>query len=94
MEIAAFQKLMWDRYYATDSARGAAATFLWLTEEFGELAEAIAQHERGDGDRDALEEEFADVLAWLATLANITGADLARAVDEKYVKDGGPEGTK
>ena len=94
MEIAAFQKLMRDRYYATDSARGAAGTFLWLTEEFGELAEAIARHERGDGDRAELEEEFADVLAWLATLANITGADLARAIENKYVRDGGPTGTK
>ncbi|MHC4274706.1 MAG: MazG nucleotide pyrophosphohydrolase domain-containing protein [Planctomycetota bacterium] len=94
MDIAEFQQLMRDRYYATDSARGAAGTFLWLTEEFGELAEAIARHERGDGDQAGLEEEFADMLAWLATLANITGADLARAIDNKYLKDGGPQGTK
>ncbi|MHC4717486.1 MAG: MazG nucleotide pyrophosphohydrolase domain-containing protein, partial [Planctomycetota bacterium] len=83
MDIAEFQQLMRDRYYATDSARGAAGTFLWLTEEFGELAEAIARHERGDGDQAGLEEEFADMLAWLATLANITGVDLARAIDNK-----------
>lgn len=94
MDIAEFQQLMRDRYYATDSARGAAGTFLWLTEEFGELAEAIARHERGDGDQAGLEEEFADMLAWLATLANITGVDLARAIDNKYLKDGGPQGTK
>ncbi|MHC4127644.1 MAG: MazG nucleotide pyrophosphohydrolase domain-containing protein [Planctomycetota bacterium] len=94
MDIAEFQQLMRDRYYATDSARGAAGTFLWLTEEFGELAEAIARHERGDGDQAGLEEEFADMLAWLATLANITGADLARAIENKYLKDGGPQGTK
>ena len=94
MDIAEFQQLMRDRYYATDSARGAAGTFLWLTEEFGELAEAIARHERGDGDQAGLEEEFADMLAWLATLANSTGVDLARAIDNKYLKDGGPQGTK
>ncbi|MHC4220456.1 MAG: MazG nucleotide pyrophosphohydrolase domain-containing protein [Planctomycetota bacterium] len=94
MEIAEFQQLIRDRYYATDSARGAAGTFLWLAEEFGELAEAIAQHERGDGDPAHLAEEFADVLAWLATLANITDTDLARAVDTKYVQGGGPAGTK
>jgi NTP pyrophosphatase (non-canonical NTP hydrolase) len=46
MDIADFQKLVRDRYYATDSARGPAATFLWLAEEFGELAEAIAKHQR------------------------------------------------
>jgi len=94
MEIAAFQQLIRDRYHATDSARGAAGTFLWLTEEFGELAHAIACRERGDGDQANLEEEFADVLAWLATMANITGVDLAKAIEAKYLDDGGPEGTK
>ena len=94
MDIAAFQQLVRDRYYDTDSARGPAATFLWLTEEFGELAEAIARRERGDGDQAGLEEEFADMLAWLATLANITGVDLTRAIDNKYVRDGGPSGNK
>jgi NTP pyrophosphatase (non-canonical NTP hydrolase) len=94
MDIADFQRLIRDRYYATDSARGAAGTFVWLAEEFGELAQAIGRRERGDGDPAELEEEFADMLAWLATLANITGVDLARAVDEKYLKDGGPRGTK
>ncbi len=94
MEIAAFQQLIRDRYFATDSARGPEATFLWLTEEFGELARALAMRQRGDGDPANLQEEFADVLAWLATMANITGVDLAGAIDDKYVKQGGPEGTK
>ncbi len=94
MEIAQFQQLIRDRYYATDSARGPAATFLWLTEEFGELAEALGKHERGEDVQDQLEEEFADVLAWLATLANITDVDLDKAVRLKYVDGGGPEGTK
>ena len=94
MTIAEFQQLIHDRYHATDEARGPAGTFLWLTEEFGELAEAIARRERGDGDDENLCEEFADVLAWLATLANITGVDLTQAIHDKYIKDGGPEGTK
>ena len=94
MQITEFQQMIRDRYFATDSARGPAATFLWLTEEFGELAEAIAKHERGDGDPDELADEFADVLAWLATMANITGVDLEEAVHRKYVTGGGPEGTK
>ena len=94
MEIAQFQQLIRDRYFATDSARGAAGTFLWLTEEFGELAEALGKYERGEEVQDQLKEEFADVLAWLATLANITDVDLDEAVRLKYVDGGGPEGTK
>ena len=94
MQIAEFQNLIRDRYFETDNARGPAATFLWFTEEVGELAEAIARRERGDGDEANLREEFADVLAWLATLANITGVDLVEAIDQKYIADGGPEGTK
>ena len=94
MQIAEFQQLIRDRYFATDSARGAPGTFLWLTEEFGELAEAIARRERGDGDQENLNEEFADVLAWLATLANITDVDLTEAINAKYLKDGGSKGTK
>jgi len=34
------------------------------------------------------------VFAWLTTLANITGVDLTRAVHDKYIAAGGPEGTK
>ena len=62
-----------------DAARGPEATFLWFTEEVGELAGAL----RG-GTREELALEFADVLAWLATLANIAGVDLEEAVRAKY----------
>ena len=97
MDIAEFQRLIRKRYYATDSARGAPGTFLWFTEEVGELAKAIGNHERGDppaANQAELEDEFADVLAWLSTLANITGVDLDEAVRKKYVEGGGPKGTK
>lgn len=94
MTIAEFQQLIRDRYYATDSARGAPATFLWFTEEVGELAEQLGRCARGDGDAVELASEFADVMAWLATLANITGVDLTEAVHAKYLADGGPAGTK
>ena len=87
--IAGFQEHIRDRYYATDHARGAAATFLWFIEEVGELATAL----HGD-DHDNLQEEFADVLAWLCTLANINDVDLAEAIQRKYVDDGGPTGHK
>ena len=94
MTIDQFQKLIRERYYATDVARGAPGTYLWFVEEVGELAHAIANRERGKLDQANLEEEFADVLAWLATLANICDVDLTKAIADKYIKDGGPEGFK
>lgn len=94
MNISQFQQLIRERYHATDSARGAARTFVWFTEEVGELAHAIGKHDRGDADRDNLEEEFADVLAWLATMANICDVDLERAIARKYLEGGGPKGVK
>lgn len=94
MTIETFQHLIRERYFETDSARGAPTTFLWFAEEVGELAETIARRERGDRVQEELEGEFADVMAWLATLANITGVDLTKAVQTKYIKDGGPSGTK
>ena len=65
-------------YSDKDRARGAAKTFLWLAEEFGELAKAVA---KGD-DVDNLREEFADVFAWLVTLANVENIDLEDAIQK------------
>ncbi len=87
MKIKEFQDFIRQRYYATDNARGTPGTFMWFIEEVGELATALA----GD-DHDNKIEEFADVLAWLCTLANINGVDLAEAV-EKYTS-GNIEGHK
>jgi NTP pyrophosphatase (non-canonical NTP hydrolase) len=64
-------------------------TFAYFIEEVGELATALA----GD-DRANLEEEFADVVAWLCTLANITDVDLASAIQKKYLGEQRPEGHK
>jgi NTP pyrophosphatase (non-canonical NTP hydrolase) len=82
-----FQEFIRAKYFATDSARGTPGTFMWFIEEVGELATALA----GD-DQANKEEEFADVLAWLCTLANINDVDLVRAI-EKYT-EGNVEGTK
>jgi NTP pyrophosphatase (non-canonical NTP hydrolase) len=94
VRIAEFQQMIRDRYFPTDSKRGVPGTFLWFSEEVGELAEALARRERGDGDMANLKEEFADVLAWLATIANICEVDLEEAIEQKYIADGGPKGTK
>jgi NTP pyrophosphatase (non-canonical NTP hydrolase) len=95
MHLSEFQQHIRDRYFASDNARGAAGTFLWFSEEVGELAHALANAARGKPDPANLREEFADVLAWLTTLANISGVDLEQAVREKYMgTDGGPKGEK
>ncbi len=80
MELKAFQQLIQDKYGRRDRERGTPATFMWFVEEVGELATALA----GD-DQKNKEEEFADVLAWLCTLANINGVDLDKAITDKYI---------
>ena len=89
LTLSAFQRHVSERYEAADRARGTPGTFLWFIEEVGELATAL----HGD-DRANLEEEFADVLAWLCTLANINDVDLAAAAARKYLGDKPPAGVK
>lgn len=89
LTLESFQQHIRDRYHAADSARGTPGTFLWFIEEVGELATAL----HGD-DQSNKEEEFADVFAWLCTLANINGVDLAAAVRQKYLEGKGPAGHK
>jgi NTP pyrophosphatase (non-canonical NTP hydrolase) len=79
LTLGALQRQIRRMYGAKDEARGDAATFLWLTEEFGELATALRS-----GSDEELALEMADVLAWLATLANIRGIDLEAVVARKY----------
>jgi NTP pyrophosphatase (non-canonical NTP hydrolase) len=79
MTLGELQRRIRDLYGEKDAARGPEATFLWLAEEFGELATALRS-----GTQEELALEMADVLAWLATLANIRGVDLDAAVWEKY----------
>ena len=66
-------------YLEKDVARGIDGTFMWLIEEVGELAAALR-----DGSHEEKLGEFADVLAWLTTIANVAGVDLNEAVQRKY----------
>jgi NTP pyrophosphatase (non-canonical NTP hydrolase) len=66
-------------YLERDIARGVDGTFMWLMEEVGELAAALR-----DGTHEERMGEFADVLAWLTTIANVVGVDLNAAVQRKY----------
>jgi NTP pyrophosphatase (non-canonical NTP hydrolase) len=77
--LAQVQQLIRELYDKKDRSRGVEGTFMWFIEEVGELSAAL----RGGNSREQ-HEEFADVLAWLATLANIAGVDLEQAVQAKY----------
>ena len=78
MQIREFQQLISEQYGKRDRKRGTPATFMWFIEEVGELATSLAGNNLNEK-----EEEFADVLAWLCTLANINEVDLEKAC-EKY----------
>ena len=79
MTLTELQRVIRDLYGAKDQRRGVEGTFMWFMEEVGELAAALAS-----GSAEEKAAEFADVLAWLATLANGAGVDLDDAVQAKY----------
>lgn len=79
VSIEEFQKMMQTIYFSRDVKRGAEGTYGWLKEEVGELGEAIRS-----SNKEAVENEFADVLAWLASLANVLQVDLEKAALRKY----------
>jgi NTP pyrophosphatase (non-canonical NTP hydrolase) len=81
MHISEFQQLISKKYEKRDRERGVPATFMWFIEEVGELATALAAD-----DQKNKEQEFADVFAWLCTLANINDIDMEK-VCEKYTAD-------
>jgi NTP pyrophosphatase (non-canonical NTP hydrolase) len=72
--IRDFQRRIEAAFLERDRRRGTAKTFVWFVEEVGELARALKK-----GDAANLSEEFGDVLAWLATLASLSGVDLETA---------------
>ncbi len=79
MTLDDLQTLIEKMYSDKDRQRGTPATFLWFCEEVGELAAALRE-----GTRDEQGREFADVLAWLVTLANINEVNLTQALAAKY----------
>lgn len=80
MQIREFQEMMKQLYFKRDIERGVEGTFNWLVDEVAELGEKLKE----GTDREATEKEFADVIAWLASLANIRGIDLETAALNKY----------
>ena len=79
MRIHDFQEMMRRLYFKRDSQRGISGTYDWLVDEVKELGDAL------DGNnKEEVEKEFADVIAWLSSLANITEVDLEKAAVNKY----------
>lgn len=79
MHICEFQKMMRHLYFHRDNWRGMRGTYEWLTDEVKELGEALTSDSKEE-----LEAEFADVIAWLASLANVAEIDLEKAALAKY----------
>ena len=65
MDLNQLQNLMENLYGEDDRNRGLPSTVAWLCEEVGELAQAVRK-----GSREDQLHELADVLAWLASIAN------------------------
>src|SRR3954452_23554773 len=79
LTLRALQTMILQLYGRKGAARGERGPFLWLAEEFGELATALRS-----GTDEELALEMADVLAWLVTLASIRGIALESAALRKY----------
>lgn len=80
MRIRDAQEFIKRTYYSRDETRGLYSTFTWFVEEVGELADALIKM-----NFNALEEEIADVFAWLLSVANLVGVDLEEAFKKKYL---------
>lgn len=80
MRIRDAQEYIKRVYYERDELRGLYSTFTWLVEEVGELADALLKV-----DRRSIEEEIADVFAWLLSVANLVRVDLEEAFKKKYL---------
>ena len=79
MEIREFQNSIRQIYLARDAKRGTDRTFLWFIEEVGELTRAYRR-----GQRENIGQEMADVMAWLASMANLLDVDLEEEFRKKY----------
>ncbi|MFX0090188.1 MAG: MazG nucleotide pyrophosphohydrolase domain-containing protein [Candidatus Hodarchaeota archaeon] len=79
MQIKEFQQLMKDLYLRKDKERGLEKTFFWLVSEIGELSEALRKM-----NKEEIEDELADCIAWLCSIANILEINLQQATLRKY----------
>jgi NTP pyrophosphatase (non-canonical NTP hydrolase) len=81
VDIRDFQDSIRRIYLSRDARRGPDKTFLWFLEEVGELTRAYRR-----GEKENIGEEMADVIAWLASMANLLNVDLEGELLKKYPK--------
>ncbi len=84
MEIKEAQIKIDEFYGDKDRKRGVYGDLVWLGEEVGELFKAVRE-------QNGVEEEIADVFAWLLSVANVLGIDVEEAFRKKYINEGHPE---
>ena len=77
MRLRELQKEIAETFLERDAARGMMGTFGWFVEEVGELATSLREDPPASPEQAA---EFADCLAWLASLANLCNVDLEEAL--------------
>ncbi len=83
MELKEAQRIIEEFYGQKDRKRGINADLVWLGEEVGELFKAVRE---GEG----IEEEIADVFAWLLSVANVLNIDVEDAFRKKYINPPNP----
>ena len=85
MELKEIQEVIWKTYKHHDTRRGLQKTLEWFVTETYELTKAIEK-----GDKEEIEEEIADTLAWLISVTNLLGIDIERSFLRRY-GDGCPK---
>ncbi len=83
MDIKEAQRFIDEVYGKMDRERGINADLVWLGEELGELFKAVREDSN-------IEEEIADVFAWLLSVANVLGIDVEEAFRKKYLTGAPP----
>ena len=69
-------------YLEKDSTTGVNGTIIRTFQEMAELSEAVCENQ----DEHMINEELADVFAWLLSLANLLEIDMDQAFRAKYGK--------
>lgn len=80
MELKDVQNLIRNIYLKRDKERGLERTLLRTFQELAELSDAIHKEKTMQD----IEDEIADVFAWIISIANLLDIDLGRALINKY----------
>lgn len=81
MEFSKLREVLREKYYPIDAKSSSLFLLSVLFEEVGELAERVRKR-----DLKGIEEELADVLFMVLSLANYFDVDVEKKLVEKYVE--------